>query len=464
MKKLLIIITLLVIPFSVFANVPKMDYDGWHLISSLEELRWISEHPDYWSSKIKLDNDIDATDTKNWNGGLGWNPIGNENIKFTGQFNGRGYTISNLYINDPEKDYVGFFGYVSGGDIDSVKMENVNISGNNYVGTIFGLGWSCENSYASGNIKGFNYVGGLAGFISCKINNSSVNVTINANNYVGGLSGFLRSSNEILVSNSMSMGHIVANKNIGGLVGVVHKIYDTRTNNNYCLTNNYSNCNIKCDSSNCGGLVGRLDQMNYTSYNGHPSSQQPNLGKYNYYNGRIGTFGYRDSISPIVGSFYYNLGKEYETTNYYNKDKSPILPYKERHEQFGKSESKMKLKRTYTNNGWDFDTVWDIDPDINDGFPYLRNLNNIKKHNSINDIYEILEPCSIRPNCVFPGETVNVKIGNVMSRYNIDVFDINGEFMYSSYNNIDTHTLIRGSYIIRIVTNDCVYRGRFFVK
>ena len=31
----------------------------------------------------------------------------------------------------------------------------------------------------------------------------------------------------------------------------------------------------------------------------------------------------------------------------------------------------MKMASTYINSGWNFDTVWGIDPDINDGYPYL---------------------------------------------------------------------------------------------
>jgi hypothetical protein len=36
----------------------------------------------------------------------------------------------------------------------------------------------------------------------------------------------------------------------------------------------------------------------------------------------------------------------------------------------GKTTTEMKQQSTYT--GWDFENVWGIDPDINDGYPYLR--------------------------------------------------------------------------------------------
>ena len=34
--------------------------------------------------------------------------------------------------------------------------------------------------------------------------------------------------------------------------------------------------------------------------------------------------------------------------------------------------TQAKQRATYENIGWDFDTVWGIDPNINDGFPYLK--------------------------------------------------------------------------------------------
>lgn len=36
-----------------------------------------------------------------------------------------------------------------------------------------------------------------------------------------------------------------------------------------------------------------------------------------------------------------------------------------------KSSLAMKMKQTYTGAGWDFENVWGISPDLNDGYPYL---------------------------------------------------------------------------------------------
>jgi hypothetical protein len=63
-----------------------------------------------------LGNDIDATNTSisgnpSNNGGLGFAPVGTDINKFTGNLDGRNYTITGLYINRSTADHVGLFGW-----------------------------------------------------------------------------------------------------------------------------------------------------------------------------------------------------------------------------------------------------------------------------------------------------------------------------------------------------------------
>ena len=53
--------------------------------------------------------------------------------------NGKGHKITNLFIDKPSSDYVGLFGFVgdfagSGGIIQDVRIEDIWLVGNNYVG------------------------------------------------------------------------------------------------------------------------------------------------------------------------------------------------------------------------------------------------------------------------------------------------------------------------------------------
>ena len=64
----------------------------------------------FLSSTFGLGHNIDASTTSNWNSGAGFTPIGNNSIPFTGTFNGKSHTISNLFIDLPLTNSVGLFG------------------------------------------------------------------------------------------------------------------------------------------------------------------------------------------------------------------------------------------------------------------------------------------------------------------------------------------------------------------
>jgi len=86
-----------------------------------------------------LGNDIDANITSTWNGGKGFEPIGNITSPFRGSFDGRGYNITGLYINRPDEDYIGLFGSVGhGGTVHDFDLKDANITGRNYTGTVAG--------------------------------------------------------------------------------------------------------------------------------------------------------------------------------------------------------------------------------------------------------------------------------------------------------------------------------------
>ncbi|KLE03702.1 hypothetical protein AF78_10140, partial [Aliarcobacter butzleri L353] len=112
-----------------------------------------------------LGRDIDASATSSWNSGAGFNPLGNYTTKFTGIFNGLGHTISDLYINRGSIEGVGLFGYINNATIKNIGLENVNITGDYYTGSLVGYseGGIISNSYATGTVRGINIVGGLVG-------------------------------------------------------------------------------------------------------------------------------------------------------------------------------------------------------------------------------------------------------------------------------------------------------------
>ena len=68
-----------------------------YLISTFDNLVWISENSSAWGKTYKQTSDIDASDTLTMNSGAGFSPIGNATTKFTGSYDGGGFNISNLY-------------------------------------------------------------------------------------------------------------------------------------------------------------------------------------------------------------------------------------------------------------------------------------------------------------------------------------------------------------------------------
>ena len=62
------------------------------------------------ADESQVDWDDDGTATWDADDQLGFSPIGNSTTKFTGSYDGGGYTIDNLFINRPSTENVGFFG------------------------------------------------------------------------------------------------------------------------------------------------------------------------------------------------------------------------------------------------------------------------------------------------------------------------------------------------------------------
>jgi hypothetical protein len=119
----------------------------------------------------------------------GWEPIGTFDDRFTGSFNGQGYEIRDLFINRPDENYVGLFGFVDEeGVIENIGVVNAIVAGKQHVGGLVGdnLG-TMTNSHSSGNVSGDQHVGALVGINEGTVANSHYNyneVLINGENII----------------------------------------------------------------------------------------------------------------------------------------------------------------------------------------------------------------------------------------------------------------------------------------
>jgi len=65
-----------------------------------------------------------------------WTPIGTEEHPFTANFDGKGYTIFGLLVDDLENDYSGLFGLMVEGSISNLSCRNAQVRGTGNVGCL----------------------------------------------------------------------------------------------------------------------------------------------------------------------------------------------------------------------------------------------------------------------------------------------------------------------------------------
>jgi filamentous hemagglutinin family protein len=166
------------------------------------------------AGRYVLGSDIDASATSGWNGGAGFSPIGGV---FSGTFNGLNHSITGLTINQATS-YMGLFRLtVASTSISNVALINGSVTGVSYAGSLVGRNaGSIRNSFATTNVSGSSYAGGLVGYQMAggTIDNSYAAGAVTST-YAGGMVGF----NQGTISNSYAAG-AVNGTNSGGLVGL----------------------------------------------------------------------------------------------------------------------------------------------------------------------------------------------------------------------------------------------------
>lgn len=120
---------------------PSNKLESYMLVNNVVDLQMINL---FLSGNYALNNNIDASVTKNWDEGKGFLPLGKETRSFSGNFDGNGYAVSNLFINRTEEENVGLFGFSSGSlfylnKITDVKINNFNVTGKTFINPLIGM-------------------------------------------------------------------------------------------------------------------------------------------------------------------------------------------------------------------------------------------------------------------------------------------------------------------------------------
>jgi len=327
-----------------------------YLISTLNNLYWVSQNSSVWGLYFVQTADIDASVTSTWNSGEGFSPIGNSTTKFTGHYNGKGHTVSSLYINRPSVKYVGLFGYFYGAtSVDSLRVTNANITGSSYVGPLVGYNTGTVTScYASGTVSATGtatndgYIGGLVGYSSKTVSHCYTNTSVTGAYYVGGLAGYNKST----IQNCYALGSVTGTKQYtGGLVG-----YNYSTG----IINNCYSTGVVTGVADVGGLVGK-------------------------------------NSKTVSNSFW-----DKETSGMTSSAGGT-----------GKTTAQMKEESTFTAVGWDFigpningtENIWGISSDYNSGYPHFFQQDDILY---IKDISDITVSSAIVAGQINPSSTIDI--------------------------------------------------------
>jgi hypothetical protein len=326
-------------PAPLFAGGSGTELDPYQITNAIQ----LQMMKDNLNAHYTLMNDIDASETINWDTGAGFEPIGDHITPFTGTFQGNGYVIKNLYINRPEAKGVGLFGRVApDAVVENVGLESVNITGWDWTGGLVGVNkGTVSNSYTTGSISGLGFItGGLVaantpgGIVSKSYSTASVSGV----SMIGGLVGYNRGT----ITYSYSRGSVAGGSTAGGLVGF--NLFEG------IISDSYSRASVS-GKYNIGGLVG------YIAFEAIVSNS--------YSTGQVSGIEY---VGGLVGGIWEGATV---SNSFWDVETSGLTTSAA---GVGKTTVEMKTELTFTDAGWDFENVWWIDSTgiQNDGYPELR--------------------------------------------------------------------------------------------
>ena len=178
-----------------------------------------------------------------------WAPIGSTGDPFTGTYDGGGYAISGLTINQSGNDYHGLFAVIGTyGVVKNLGIVSCTITGSDFVGGVAGYNDKgiIENCYVTGSVTGSSNVGGVAGANTTgTILNCYSAATVTGVYNVGGVAGY----NDSTVQRCYATGNISGNTYVGGVVG----------SSKGTVQNCYSTGNVTATGSLSGGVVGESE-------------------------------------------------------------------------------------------------------------------------------------------------------------------------------------------------------------
>jgi len=371
---------------AVYDTVP----EGYTGIYTIDDLYAIRNNP---SENYILMNDIDMSETApggDWDNGNGWKPIcsGNDDATFTGTFDGNGYAIKNMHIfGTLDDDVVGLFGACEGNIIRTAIIDcNIDVTVPFGTGVLIGAVCADNTRYVKECYT--------TGKINVNINSKATD-SYYYRYFIGGIVGYGGVENSfntcnISVTIDEKTDSSVRDKNmfyIAGISGFKDGIYSSdRRYIRYLY--------------NTGTVKVFKDENAYGDY----------------YIGNI-------AASPVV------TGDDYTISCYYPKTLSDYTAFGDYPDSSSgyKNVSSLtigQMKSSAAFTGFDFDKVWEIDPNAEYPYPTLINVPYVSTQSSI------VEPTQPTTN---PSISTGTKKGDMNGDGLVDAVDASLILAYYAY-------------------------------
>ncbi|WP_026881072.1 Ig-like domain-containing protein, partial [Dielma fastidiosa] len=296
-------------------------YDDAYHITMASELKWIADSVNngntFADKKILLETNIDLGK----NNSFVWTPIGSNGNYFSGIFDGQGYSISHILIDDTNV-LNGLFGWINNAAIKNITIRDISIQNelpDSYNGALAAQAQDTEINGVTAVDVSINTTGTAGGLIGLSQYNVSLNHTAVLNSDItsrigGGLIGKAIAYNGKVI-NSFTEGKLTAHQssldwvNLGGIIGTVigsdNASLESTAATAFTIQNSYTHSVINSTLSNpgfavyTGGLVGQVNSY-IALENNYSNSDLTNHVNANRPGGIIGyaqpTNGYYTSI------------------------------------------------------------------------------------------------------------------------------------------------------------------------
>ncbi len=451
----------------MFGSISNKNTDEINIIENCEVSGLLSEGYQYFGGfcavasnsiirnckcEIKNERIANAGGFCKLNGGVIENCVAIVNFSgnWSGGFCNRNHgTIRNCESNG-KMDYFdnsGGFCFINHGIIDSCSAdfhvhnahcfggfcyENSNKIINSYSSCIVD---SANSDYYDSNVALFCYCNGTSNNYA----DSSIISHCRAEGSITGYSGLYGfccfngqiESDQNHISECYCTGEITGHKNISGFCGGMNM----EPGYNSSIVNCYSRINLKADSS-AFGFCGFIN-----------SEYTDNQIKNCYWAGEMDCSA---EISGFNGKYYGDTNRIWITSCFWDNELSGVNISEN---ATGLPTADMKDINTFLEAGWDFENVWAIDPEINDGYPYLQEKTVVIEIPSISD-----EDINVRENS--SGEWIVTSDIQDLTFRSLKLLDKNENFIEKYVADSDNKSIsiplikiLPGIYILRISTN-----------